>query len=613
MTLLLVSVADATAWLAAQVGAAGAAGGLGCGSAALRTDSRQVQPGDVFIAWPGQATDGRQFVASALAAGALACLVEADGLAAFGLPSDDARIASLPGLKAATGPLAAAWFGAPASRLTVIAVTGTNGKSSTAWWTAQALTALGQRCGVVGTLGIGEPPPAMSGGEPPPAAPGGEPPPAVSGGEPPLPGAAGTVLHNGLTTPDPVTLQAGLRQMADAGFAACAVEASSIGLAEHRLAGTAISVAQFTNFTRDHLDFHADMATYWAAKRALFDWPGLRAAVVNIDDAQGAELAAELSDPVSRTRAPKADALQVREPKADALQVRDRAGVRAHEPLQWHPSPPHPNPLTDAGRRSQKLPAPGFEAELAVRPAHAGLDLWTTAVNHAARLRAENLGYSDGGLSFTAVEGEARVPVRSRLIGDYNASNLLAVLGALRALGVPLAQAAAVLPGLTPVPGRMQRVPSTPNQPELVVDYAHTPDALDKALAALRPLAKARGGPLWCVFGCGGDRDASKRPMMGAIAHRLADQVVLTSDNPRHESPALILAQILAGMCADPAVAVIEDRRAAIHHAVRCAAANDVLLLAGKGHEDYQDAGGIKKPFLDSAVAAEALAQRGPA
>ena len=551
MARLLASVADATAWLTARVGGCGAAGAAGAAdagagpgrSAKLRTDSRQVQPGDVFIAWPGHATDGRQFVAGALAAGAGACLVEADGVAAFDLAADDGRIACLPGLKAATGPLAAAWFGAPAGRLKVIAVTGTNGKSSTAWWTAQALTALGQRCGVVGTLGIGEPPPAVAVGEPPPVVAGGEPPLAAPGREPPPAGAAGTLLHNGLTTPDPVTLQAGLRQMADAGFAACAVEASSIGLAEHRLAGTLITVAQFTNFTRDHLDFHRDMATYWAAKRALFDWPGLRAAVVNIDDGQGAELA----------------------------------------------------------------------AELVANPARARLDLWTTAINHPARLRAETLGYTDGGLSFTAVEGGNRVPVRSRLIGDYNASNLLAVLGALRALGVPLAEAAAVLPGLSPVPGRMQRVPTTANQPEVVVDYAHTPDALDKALAALRPLARARGGQLWCVFGCGGNRDASKRPMMGAIAHRLADQVVLTSDNPRHESPALILAQILAGMCADPLVAVIEDRRAAIHHAVRSAAAHDVLLLAGKGHEDYQDAGGVKKPFLDSAVAADALAQRGSA
>jgi len=535
------SIADASAWLANRVPPGGAA--------VLRTDSRLVQPGDAFIAWPGYASDGRRFVASALAAGAAACLVEADGLAALGLhldPADD-RIAALPGLKGATGPLAAAWFGQPAQALQVIAVTGTNGKSSTAWWTAQALTALGRRCGLVGTLGIGEPPRAAAGGEPPRAAAEGEPPSVAAGAEPPQRDAPAQLMQTGLTTPDPVTLQAGLRRMVDAGFAACAIEASSIGLVEQRLAGTPITVAQFTNFTRDHLDFHGDMATYWLAKRALFDWPGLRAAVVNIDDAQGAALARELA------------------------------------------------------------------AELAVH----GLDLWTTALRAPARLRAEALHYADGGLAFTAAEGAARVPVRSRLIGDYNAENLLAVLGALRALGVPLADAAAVVPQLGPVPGRMQRVIAdatadrvlaAAGRPELVVDYAHTPDALDKALAALRPLAAARGGALWCVFGCGGNRDASKRPLMGAIAHRGADHIVLTSDNPRLEDPAVILQQIRAGLPVDAEVVVIEDRRSAIAHAVRQAAAADVVLIAGKGHEDYQDMAGVKRPFSDAAVAAEALA-----
>ena len=515
MTHLLATAADAAAWLAARVRVGvGAGAGDAAGTATLRTDSRQVRPGDAFIAWPGYAVDGRQYVAAALAAGAAACLVEAAGLAAFGFDAADARIATLPGLKAATGPIATAWFGHPAAQLKVIAVTGTNGKSSTAWWTAQALTALGMRCGVVGTLGIGEPP---------------------------LGTAAGTIEFTGLTTPDPVTLQAAFRQMVDDGFVACAIEASSIGLAEHRLAGTPITVAQFTNFTRDHLDYHSDMAAYWATKRALFSWPGLQAAVLNIDDAQGAELA----------------------------------------------------------------------AEMATAAASAALQLWTTSVSKPARLHAANLRYVDGGLAFTLQEGQTSAVVQSTLIGDYNASNLLAVLGALRALGVPLAQAAAVVPRLTPVPGRMDRVSSAAGQPELVVDYAHTPDALDKALAALRRLAAARGGKLWCVFGCGGDRDASKRPMMGAIAHRLADVLVLTSDNPRHEKPALILAQILAGICDADAVAVIEDRRAAIAHAVASAAANDVVLLAGKGHEDYQDVAGHKRPFLDAAVAAEALALRG--
>ncbi len=470
----------------------------------LRIDSRQVQPGDGFIAWPGHARDGRGFVAAALAAGAAACLVEAEGVSGFGFASP--AIAALAGLKASTGPIAAALLGQPALAMTVIAVTGTNGKTSTAWWTAQALAELGPRCGVVGTLGIGEPP--------------------------------GQVVATGLTTPDPVSLHRGLAQMRAQGIAACAIEASSIGLVEQRLAGLPITVAQFTNFSQDHLDFHADMADYWAAKRRLFDWPGLGAAVLNIDDPQGQRLAGELGQP--------------------------------------------------------------------------GLALWTVARDRPARLRGQNLRYGDGGMAFDIVEaGAPPVALRCALIGDYNASNLLVVVGTLRALGIPLADAVRACARLTPPPGRMQRVASPgADRPEVVVDYAHTPDALDKALHALRPLAAARGGRLVCVFGCGGNRDALKRPMMGALAHCLADQVVLTSDNPRDESPALILAQILAGMPGSDHVDVIEDRQAAIHHAVGGAAAADVVLIAGKGHEAEQEVGGVKRPFSDLAVAAQALDAR---
>ena len=479
----------------------------------LRTDSRAIGRGDAFIAWPGAATDGRRFVDAALHAGAVACLVEADGVEAFRFDGPGDAIAVLPQLKACTGAIAAQWLGRPAERLTVIAVTGTNGKSSTAWWTAQALTALGQRCGVIGTLGSGEPP----------------------RGDTP-----GTVEATGMTTPDPVALQSGFARLAGAGCVACAIEASSIGIAEQRLAATPIAVAQFTNFSRDHLDYHRDMDAYWQAKRALFDWPGLRAAVVNVDDERGAILAHELA----------------------------------------------------AG----------------------SIDVWTVGARVPARLRAVGLGYAGGTLSFDLVEGDARARARSALIGDYNASNLLVVVGALRALGFGLDAAAAVLPRLTPVPGRMQRVDAgRPDQPEVVVDYAHTPDALDHALRALRAPAAARGGALVCVFGCGGNRDASKRPMMGAIAHRLADRVVVTSDNPRDESACLILAQILAGMPSTAGVAVIEDRRAAIAHAVAAAAPADVVLIAGKGHEDTQEVAGCKRPFSDLAVAAQALRERAPA
>lgn len=483
----------------------------------LCIDSRRVNAGDAFIAWPGHATDARQHVRAALDAGASACLVEAEGASAFDLPREDHRVAAMPHLKQASGEVAALWFGRPGAQLAIVAVTGTNGKSSTAWWTAQALTQLGQRCGVVGTLGIGEPPHAAD---------------VVAGDE------LGSIRATGLTTPDPVALQAGLRQMADAGFAACAVEASSIGIAEARLAGMPVAVAQFTNFSRDHLDYHGDMAAYWACKRALFAWPGLRSAVVNIDDAQGAALAAELQGQ--------------------------------------------------------------------------GLEVWTVSIHRPARLHAQDVRYVDGGLAFDLVEGGAVQAVRSTLIGDYNASNLLVVLGALRAMGAPLDHAVATVPGLTPVPGRMQRVAASNLQwPEVVVDYAHTPDALDKAVGALRPLATARGGRLWCVFGCGGDRDTTKRPMMGAVAQRLADVVLVTSDNPRSEAPQAILDQIVAGMQARPAPIVCVDRRQAIEQAIQQAAPQDVVLVAGKGHESTQEIAGIKHPFSDVLVARAALRQRG--
>src|SRR5574337_911345 len=215
----------------------------------LRTDSRRVRPGDAFVAWPGAATDGRRFVDAALRAGAAACVVEAEAIESFHFDGPAQANAAVTQLKSCAGAIAAEWLGWPAERLTVIAVTGTHGKSSTAWWTAQALTALGRRCGEIGTLGIGEPP---------------------------LDDRPGTIEASGLTTPDPVALQPGFARLAAAGCVACAIEASSIGIAEQRLAATPIAVAQFTNFTRDHLDYHGDMGAYWDAKRALFGWPGLR-------------------------------------------------------------------------------------------------------------------------------------------------------------------------------------------------------------------------------------------------------------------------------------------------------------------------------------------------
>lgn len=489
MTSSLHSPAEAASWLRSRV------------TGGLWADSRKLGAGDGFIAWPGAAVDARKYVGDVLAAGASACLVEEDGAAAFGF--SDERVATYAGLKTDAAPVASAYFGEPSRQLQVIAVTGTNGKTSSAWWLAQALGKLGRRCGVVGTLGIGEP---------------------------------GAMVFNGLTTPDPVLLQQQLRHFADEGYEACALEASSIGIAEHRLDATRIEVAVFTNFTQDHLDYHGSMADYWAAKQKLFSWPGLKSAVVNVDDLKGAELQIQLTD--------------------------------------------------------------------------SGLDVWSVSIGGAARIRAENVEQRNDGMIFDVVEGDQRAPVVAiGTVGIYNVSNLLGVIGALRAVGIPLAEAVAACGNLSAVPGRLETV-SVEGQPLVAVDYAHTPDALSKVLGALRPVAQGRGGRLWCVFGCGGDRDPTKRPLMAAAAQKNADRIVVTSDNPRNENPSNIISQMLLGLTHCDTVHVEANRALAILQTLSLADPVDVVLIAGKGHEDYQDIAGVKHPFSDRAHAEAALASR---
>ncbi|MBI2769758.1 MAG: UDP-N-acetylmuramoyl-L-alanyl-D-glutamate--2,6-diaminopimelate ligase [Burkholderiales bacterium] len=486
------SPADAARWLRQRV------------TGALHSDSRRVGEGDGFVAWPGAASDGRRHVASALAQGAAACVVEEAGVEPFGFEAD--AIASYRNLKSATGPIAAEYYGHPTGELQVLAITGTNGKTSSAWWLAQALSNLKHPtpipCGLVGTLGVGRPP---------------------------------DVEFTGLTTPDPVLLQGQFRKFVQQGLAACAIEASSVGIVERRLDGTRIRVAVFTNFTQDHLDYHGSMQAYWEAKAELFRWPGLEAAVINLDDEKGVELQGTL----------------------------------------------------DA----------------------AALDVWTFSCERPARLQAQDIGYGAQGLRFTIVEGAERHTLETQLIGQYNVSNLLGVLAAMRALKVPLADAVAACGHLLPVPGRMERLQEE-GLPVIAVDYAHTPDALDKALLALKPLAAQRGGQLWCVFGCGGDRDPVKRPLMAAVAEKNADQVVVTSDNPRSEKPETIISQILLGLSHNQCVQVQSDRALAIAETVATAAPQDVILLAGKGHEDYQEVAGAKHPFSDKAHAQAALDRR---
>ena len=484
------SPAEAATWLRARV------------TGTLHSDSRQIHPGDGFIAWPGAATDGRRHVASALELGAVACVVEQVGVEPFAF--DAQAIASYANLKSATGPIAAAYYDHPTSHLQVFAVTGTNGKTSTAWWLAQALSNLSHPvpCGLVGTLGVGRPP---------------------------------EVEYTGLTTPDPVLLQRQFRKFVGDGLQACAIEASSVGIVERRLDGTRIPVAIFTNFTQDHLDYHGSMQAYWEAKAELFRWPGLQSAVINLDDEHGLDLTQSL--------------------------------------------------------------------------AGGPLDVWTFSCIQPARLQAQQIGYGAQGLRFTVVEGSDRHVLETQLIGQYNVSNLLGVLGAMRAAGVALADAVEACGNLLPVPGRMERLQQT-GQPLVAIDYAHTPDALDKALLALQPLATQRGGALWCVFGCGGDRDPLKRPLMAAVAEKNADRVVVTSDNPRSEKPEAIVSQILLGLSHNECVQVQTDRALAIAETMAAAAPADVILIAGKGHEDYQEVGGAKHPFSDKAHAQAALERR---
>jgi UDP-N-acetylmuramoyl-L-alanyl-D-glutamate--2,6-diaminopimelate ligase len=239
------------------------------------------------------------------------------------------------------------------------------------------------------------------------------------------------------------------------------------------------------------------------------------------------------------------------------------------------------------------------------------VDLWTVSCVRDARVRALDIGYGDEGLRFTVAEaGDAqRHTLQTKLVGQYNVSNLLGVIGMMRALGVPLAQAVAACADLLPVPGRMERLVEA-GKPLVAVDYAHTPDALEKGLQALQPLARQRGGKLWCVFGCGGDRDATKRPLMAAVAEKNADRVVVTSDNPRSEKPEAIISQILLGLSRRECVEVEPDRARAIAQTIRTAGSGDVILLAGKGHEDYQEIAGVKHPFSDQAHAQKALEGR---
>ncbi|MGI4982567.1 MAG: Mur ligase family protein [Janthinobacterium lividum] len=544
------------------------------GAADLRTDSRAVRPGDGFLAYAVDGADNRSHVGDAIARGAAAVLLQprdASPPADFG----DTPVLPVPGLDALAGPIASAWYGEPSRQMTMIGVTGTNGKTSLTQWIALALATLGVRTATIGTLGVGLP---------------------------------DKLVPTGFTTPNAAQLQQSLAAVRRDGAAAVAMEVSSHALHQGRVNGTAFDIAVFTNLSQDHLDYHGTMAAYEAAKARLFDWPGLRCAVVNRDDPAGVRLLRQLDGTL-------------------------------------------PTVAYGIGAPPAAVPATCHLHATDIRATVAGGTALTVCVT----------GHDKTG---DGADGDRSVPpaiaVEVATLGEFNVSNLLGVLGALlaaqwlrkhpagdAAAGMlePAAWRAALgaLSRLQPVVGRMQRLGGRPqhDEPLVVIDYAHTPDALEKTLLALRPVARARGGELRVVFGCGGERDAGKRPLMGAVAARLAHAVVLTSDNPRGEAPAAIIDQIAAGVvqettagkanvanvtanaatdartgdvrAAVPAgerVRRIEDRASAILQAIRSARREDVVLLAGKGHEATQEIMGKKRPFSDQDHAQLALAAR---
>lgn len=466
----------------------------------LRIDSRAIRPGDAFVAVPGRQGHGLAHVAAAGAAGASVFLYDARNptpVAPAGM-----RGLAVPELDSDLAELADRAYRSPSAVATVTGITGTNGKTTTAWLIARAQAARDGAGAYIGTLGSGLVPDLTAS------------------------------MH---TTPDVFALQAALRQLVDRGATNIALEVSSQGLDQRRTDGVRIYAAGFTNLSRDHLDYHGTMQAYADAKRRLFATPGLQHAVINVADAVGADIASGLAPQVILTR----------------------VGVR---------------------------PEGASRYVLAERLVAAPAGLVIEGSTHLGRFRLE-----------------------SRLLGRFNAENLTVALGLLLAQGWSQDEAIAALAASDAPPGRMERW-RLPSGALAVVDYAHTPDALEKALMSLR---EHTSGTLWCVFGCGGDRDKGKRPAMGAVAERHADRVVLTDDNPRSESPAAIVADIESGMRDAGRVIREHDRRKAIATAVAGAGAGDLVLVAGMGHEEGQTYAGVRRPYSDRLTVA-ALAGAAP-
>lgn len=461
----------------------------------LSCDSREIGRGGLFLAMPGLRDDGRRHIRAAWRAGA-AAVVRDGGPPVDGEGGGD--VISVPGLRRKAGLIADRFYAHPSRKLHLLAVTGTNGKSTCAHLAAAALSALGRRCGLVGTFGAGL--------------------------------AGGQLRPLSLTTPDAVRVRAELARLAAAGARAVVLEASSHGLAQHRLDHLRIHTAVFTNLSRDHLDYHVDADAYAAAKARLFAFPGLKNALLNAADPRAPQMAGQCA------------------------------------------------------------------AATRVFTFGAGGDIHAQKVDLLPR-----------GLRIRAATPWGRMAFTSRLLGRLNVDNLLAVAGMLGAMGCAADAIAGVIPRLPPPPGRMEAFGGEGGRPLVVVDYAHTPAALEKALRSLR---EHTAGELYCVFGCGGERDQGKRPLMGAVAASCADRVTITDDNPRGEDSAAIINAIAAGVT-DSATAAVEvqpSRPAAVTEAVTRAGAGDTVLIAGKGHETVQHTATGRVAMSDRALAAQLVA-----
>jgi UDP-N-acetylmuramoyl-L-alanyl-D-glutamate--2,6-diaminopimelate ligase len=459
----------------------------------LSDDSRTTQTGDLFCAINGEQVDGRDYIDLAVRNGACAVLAEETGSGAI---STSVPIVLIENLGEKLGEYASQFFGCPSEKVDVVAVTGTNGKTSFVHLLSQALTATGIQCGLVGTLGYGTP---------------------------------GRLVDPGLTTPPPVALQRTLSHLVESGCQAIVLEASSHGIVQHRLNGTLIDIAVLTNITHDHLDYHGSMAAYQSAKGKLFQVPSLSNAVVNLDDEYAAQLCSSLRDDVRLT---------------------------------------------------------GF-----------------SLTDVAAEVFLSKLKATRSGFSAVIVVPSGQVQCEVPLFGTFNVQNLLAVIATLVAMGRDRDQIQSAMSSLTPVLGRMEII-REPGKPAIFIDYAHTPDALEKCLLAVREHFEE--ADVSCVFGCGGDRDKSKRAPMGEVASRLADRITLTSDNPRNEDPETIILDINRGVSITE-LTIQSDRRLAILAAIAAAKPDEVVVVAGKGHEDYQLLATGKVPFDDRTIVKEAL------